>query len=90
MLVPECHAPRASRSPHSPPPISVVFCCLCYDLHITLSNTVPPVVNGSTKLKKVNIAKVEREEGHRFQYLPGESKYTVWPGKYELSASRDL
>ena len=58
--------------------------CLCHDLHITLSNTFPPVVNGSTKLRKVNIAKVGREEGHQFQYLPGESNDTVWPGKYEL------
>ena len=73
--------------PPPPPPISIVFCAYVMILQITLSNTFPPVVNGSTKLRKVNVAKVGREEGHRFQYLPGESNDTVWPGKYELSAS---
>ena len=53
-------------------------------------DTFAPIVNGSTKLRKVNIAKVGREDGHPFEYLPGESKDTVWPGRYELSASRSL
>ena len=38
-------------------------------------------VNGSTRLDWVEVAKVlGREEGHAFQYLPGESDDTVWPG----------
>ena len=36
-------------------------------------------MNGS--LDWVEVAKVlGKEEGHAFQYLPGESEETVWPG----------
>lgn len=41
-----------------------------------------PIVNGSTKLSKVNVAEVGREEEHTFQYLLGQSDHTVWPGNY--------
>ena len=41
-------------------------------------------MNGSTVLKSVEVALVLGvEEEHAFQYLPGESNETVWPGKYE-------
>lgn len=49
-------------------------------LHVTL--TFFPIVNGSTKLSKVNVAEVGREEEHTFQYLLGQSDHTVWPGNY--------
>ena len=38
-------------------------------------------MNGTSELKSVEVAMVlGREEGHAFQYLPGESNSTVWPG----------
>ena len=41
-------------------------------------------MNGSTVLKSVEVALVlGEEEEHAFQYLPGESNDTVWPGNYE-------
>ena len=41
----------------------------------------PPIVNGSTELRRVEVATVlGREEGHTFQYFPGESNKSVWPG----------
>ena len=40
-----------------------------------------PIVNGSTVLDSVEVATVLGEEkGHAFQYRPGESDNTVWPG----------
>ena len=75
---------------HHHPPQSQLSSTAYVMIYIKYFQTLPPVVNGSTKLRKVNIAKVGREEGHRFQYLPGESNDTVWPGKSELSASRSL
>ena len=40
-----------------------------------------PIVNGSTELRRVEVATVLREEeDHAFQYLPGENNSTVWPG----------
>ena len=40
-------------------------------------------MNGSTELKSIEVALVlegEMEEGYAFQYFPGESNDTVWPG----------
>ena len=38
-------------------------------------------MNGSTELRRVEVATVlGQEEGHAFQYHPGESDETVWPG----------
>ena len=73
----------------SPPPSQLSSAAYVMVYRFT-HDTFAPIVNGSTKLRKVNIAKVGREEGHPFEYLPGESNDTVWPGKYELSASRSL
>ena len=45
------------------------------------SSNFSPIVNGSTELKREEVALViESEEGHTFQYYPGESNNTVWPG----------
>ena len=42
-------------------------------------------MNGSAELRMVEVALVlGEEEGHEFQYLPGESNDTVWPGSYKL------
>ena len=41
------------------------------------------IVNGSTELRRVIVATVlGKEEGHAFQYLPGENDATLWPGNY--------
>ena len=58
----------------------------CQDLHYTLPSTyfsLPgPVVKSSTELRRVEVATVMgKEEDHAFQYLPGENKSTVWPGR---------
>ena len=38
-------------------------------------------MNGSTELRSKDVALVvEREEGYAFEYFPGESNDTVWPG----------
>ena len=38
-------------------------------------------MNGPTELKREEVAMViGSEEGHTFQYYPGESNDTVWPG----------
>ena len=42
----------------------------------------PPIVNGSTELRRVEVATVLGEEDHAFQYLPGESNESVWQGSY--------
>ena len=43
----------------------------------------PPIVNGSNELRSVEVAMVlGREEGHAFQYFPGENDSTVWQGSY--------
>ena len=40
-----------------------------------------PIVSGSTVLDWVEVATVlGKEKGHAFQYGPGESDETVWPG----------
>ena len=50
-----------------------------------------PTANGSTELRRVEVATVlGQEEGHAFQYRPGENDSTVWPGTYtELIMSWD-
>ena len=41
------------------------------------------IVNGSAELRRVEVALVlGEEEEHEFQYLPGESDNTVWPGNH--------
>ena len=41
------------------------------------------IVNGSAELRMVEVALVlGEEEEHEFQYLPGESDNTVWPGNH--------
>ena len=59
--------------------------CLLYLETISLALTpfiLSPTVNGSTELKRVEVATVVgSEEGHTFQYYPGESNDTVWPGE---------
>ena len=47
-------------------------------------------MNGSNELRSVEVAMVlGREEGHAFQYLPGESNETVWPGmKFRITDIR--
>ena len=42
-------------------------------------------MNGSAELRRVEVALVlGEEEGHEFQYLPGESDNTVWPGSLHI------
>ena len=57
----------------------------CQDLHYTLPSTYfslsGPVVKSSTELRRVEVATVMGEEDHAFQYVPGENKSTVWPGR---------
>ena len=60
-----------------------------WDLHANMVYTsehfslTPPIVNGSTELRRVEVATVlGMEEDHAFQYFPGENDSTVWQGSY--------
>ena len=53
-----------------------------YSVHLL---TLSVIVSDSAELRRVHVATVlGEEEGHAFQYLPGESDNTVWPGNYSI------
>ena len=64
----------------------------CKDAHFVKTNMIhfkyfffTLIVNGSAELRRVEVALVlGEEEGHAFQYLPGESDNTVWPGSLHI------